>query len=224
MSIRAAIRAHVLLARIFRAVSQRATLIEDARAYFDLAKRLIHPRPPLLIAVGGLSGTGKSVLARSLAPHIMPEPGAVVLRSDVLRKQLFAVAETVRLPESAYRPEASGQVYDLLAQRAAHVAAQRHSAIVDAVFAREAERNTLLDVARISHTRFIGLFLVADLKTRQNRVAQRAADASDATAEVARLQEDYNIGTVDWAIIDASGAPEATLRECQARIVAFESA
>ena len=224
MSIRAAIRAHVLLARIDRAVSQRATIIEDARAYFDLAKRLIHPRPPLLIAVGGLSGTGKSVLARSLAPHIMPEPGAVVLRSDALRKQLFGVAETVRLPDSAYRPEASGQVYDILAQRAGHVTAQRHSAIVDAVFAREAERSALLDVARRSHTRFIGLFLVADLKTRQNRVAQRAADASDATAEVARLQEDYNIGTVDWAIIDASGTPEATLRECQARIVAFESA
>jgi predicted kinase len=95
---------------------------------------------------------------------------------------------------------------------------------VDAVFAREAERKAALDMARDSHTRFIGLFLVADLKTRQNRVAQRAADASDATAEVARLQEQYNIGTVDWAIIDASGTPEATLRECQARIVAFESA
>ena len=224
MSIRAAVRAHVLLARIDRAVSQRATIIEDARGYFDLAKRLIHPRPPLLIAVGGLSGTGKSVLAHSLAPHIMPEPGAVVLRSDVLRKQMLGVAETVRLPDSAYRPEASGQVYDILAQRAGHVTAQRHSAIVDAVFAHEAERSALLDVARRSHTRFIGLFLVADLKTRQNRVAQRAADASDATAEVARLQEDYNIGNLDWAIVDASGTPEATLRECQARIVAFESA
>lgn len=223
MSIRAAIRAHVLSARIDRAGPEKAAIVADARAYFDLAKRLIHPRPPLLIAVGGLSGTGKSRLARALAPHVMPEPGAVVLRSDVVRKQLVGVAEKARLPEGTYGPQTSRQIYDILSERAGHILAQRHSAILDAVFASAAERKAVLEVAQLAHSRFFGLFLVADLKIREQRISQRTSDASDATVEVARLQEGYDIGTIDWAIVDASGAPEETLRECQKRIAAVAS-
>ena len=47
---------------------------------------------------------------------------------------------------------------------------------------------------------------------------RREGDASDATPEIAGLQEQYDIGAVDWAIIDASGTPEQTLKQCQARI------
>lgn len=218
MSLRAAIRAHVLSVRIDRTNPGKAAIMEDARAYFDLARQLIDPRPPTLIAVGGLSGTGKSVLARALAPGIPPEPGAVVLRSDVLRKQLFGMGEREKLPDSAYRTEISSEIYEILAARAGRVISQGHSVIADAVFAREDERAAILDIARRSNVRFIGLFLVTDLQTRQSRVSGRAADASDATTEIARLQEQYDIGTVDWAIIDASGTPEATLKACQTHI------
>lgn len=218
MSLRSAIRAHVLSVRINRANPGAAGIMEEARAYFDLAQQLIDPPPSMLIAVGGLSGTGKSVLARALAPSVLPEPGAVVLRSDVLRKQLFGIGETEKLPDKAYRAEVSRDVYGVLAKRAGRVISQGHSAVADAVFAREAERAAISDVARRSKIRFIGLFLVADLKTRQTRVAQRAADASDATAEVARLQEQYDIGNVDWVVVDASGTPEATLSACKTRI------
>ena len=94
MSLRAAIRAKVLLARLGRTADDKVTAVkQQARRYFELAQHLIHPPPPMLVAVGGLSGTGKSVLARALAPDIMPEPGAVVLRTDVLRKQLFKIRE-----------------------------------------------------------------------------------------------------------------------------------
>ncbi len=113
MSLRAAIRAKVLLARLGRTADAKAAAVkEQARRYFELAQRLIHPSPPVLVAVGGLSGTGKSVLSRALAPDIMPEPGAVVLRTDVLRKQLFKTREEDRLPESAYRPEVTERVYE----------------------------------------------------------------------------------------------------------------
>ena len=117
MSLRAAIRAKVLLARLDHTRDKTAVL-RSAREYFELARRLIHPPAPTLIAVGGLSGTGKSVLARALAPHIAPQPGAVLLRTDVLRKQQFKVRETDRLPESAYRPEVTGIIYDTIVQRA----------------------------------------------------------------------------------------------------------
>jgi hypothetical protein len=37
------------------------------------------------------------------------------------------------------------------------------------------------------------------------------ADASDATAEIARKQEAYDIGALNWTAVDASGTPEHTL-------------
>jgi uncharacterized protein len=215
LSMRAAIRAHVILAR---PTADKAGNLDTARVYFDMARALIHPPRPTLMAIGGLSGTGKSVLARGLAPFVAPQPGAVVLRSDVLRKQLLGVSETDRLPASAYQRESSERIYQELAQRAVRVLSQGHSVVVDAVFADEAERTAIQRAAQEAGVRFIGFFLVTDLATRQNRVGRRQADASDATPEVAELQEAYNIGTVDWAIIDASGSPEATLKHCQARI------
>jgi predicted kinase len=58
---------------------------------------------------------------------------------------------------------------------------------------------------------FRGLFLLADLDTRLARVGARHRDASDADAAVARGQESYDLGHLDWARIDASGRPEQTL-------------
>jgi hypothetical protein len=224
MSLRSAIRCNVLLARLGRTGHDKAGVRAQARAYFELAQQLIHPVAPTLVAIGGLSGTGKSVLARALAPAVTPQPGAVVLRSDVLRKQLFKVNETDRLPESAYRPEITEQIYEILVQRAVRVLSQGHSVVVDAVFAHEAERAAVRDAARKLDIRFAGFFLVADLPTRLKRVGQRQPDASDATPDVAELQENYNIGAVNWMVIDASGTPEQTLKQCENRITHVEAA
>jgi uncharacterized protein len=216
MSLRAAIRANVLLARLGQTSREKTEIMRSARTYFSLAQRLIHPSAATLVATGGLSGTGKSVLARALAPVVMPQPGAVVLRTDVLRKQYFAVQETDRLPESAYQPEATAKIYELLVQRALRILVQGHSVIVDAVFARESERAAIRDAALSLNARFVGLFLQTDLATRQNRLGRRKGDASDATPEIAGLQEKYRIGSIDWTFIDASGTPEQTLKRCQA--------
>ncbi len=137
MSLRAAIRAKVLLARLGSSSPDKAGIMCSAQAYFKLAQQLIHPAAPTLVAVGGLSGTGKSVLARALAPIVMPQPGAVVLRSDILRKQQFGINETDRLPGIAYAPEMTAAIYRLLMQRALLVLSQGHSVVVDAVFAQE---------------------------------------------------------------------------------------
>ena len=209
MSLRAAIRAKVTAAR----PNRDASLDARARDYFALAQRLIAPPSPQFIAVGGLSGTGKSVLARALSTHITPLPGAVWLRSDVIRKQLFGKTETEALPPEAYRPDVTARVYETLAARAARVFAAGHSVIVDAVFARAGER---ADIEQAALQAFRGLFLTADLDTRLARVGGRKNDASDADAKIARAQEDYDLGELAWATVDASGTPEQTLRNARA--------
>lgn len=215
MSLRSAIRSNVLHARLGRNLDGKADVIRSAGAYFELACRAIRPPAPTLVAVGGLSGTGKSVLARALAPSVMPQPGAVVLRTDVLRKQLFKVSEMDRLPDGAYRSDVTRQVYETLARRAVRALSQGHSVVADAVFAHEAERAAIRDAARRLNVRFAGLFLATDLATRLRRVGSRQKDASDATPEIAGLQEKYDIGAVDWVVVDASGTPEQTLKQCQ---------
>jgi aminoglycoside phosphotransferase family enzyme/predicted kinase len=222
MSLRAAIRAKVLLARLDRTARQDADIMRSARKYFELARRLIHPPAPTLVAIGGLSGTGKSVLAHALAPNVMPLPGAIVLRSDVLRKQHFQINETERLPANAYEPQIAERIYDTLVNRASRILVQGHSVVVDAVFARETERAAIREVALKQKVRFVGFFLATDLATRQKRVRRRESDVSDVTPEIAGLQEKYDIGAVDWDVIDASGTPGQTLKLCQAGITLCE--
>ncbi|MCA6113878.1 AAA family ATPase [Bradyrhizobium sp. WSM 1738] len=211
LSMRAAIRAHVLFVKAENAGDGEAAW-QEAKRYFDLAGRLISPAPPLLVAIGGLSGTGKSVLARGIAGLIEPPPGAVIVRSDVVRKRLFGANETTALPESAYRPDTSKRVYDLLSSTAQRILSLGCSVVLDAAYLQEAERTEIADLAATQGVRFLGLFLTADLATRLARIDQRRADASDATRNVALKQETFAIGTVSWHIIDASGTPDQSLR------------
>jgi len=215
MSLRAAIRAKVTAARIGTANKDRDSLARSARRYFDLALELLAPRPPCLIGIGGLSGTGKSVLARDLAALVPPLPGALVLRSDMERKAMFGVAETEPLPAAAYEPEVTGRIYARLMDKAGRIARAGHSVIVDAVFAKPAERQDMETAARDAGVAFLGVFLTADLAVRVERVGARRNDASDAGAEVARSQEDYALGAMTWNVVDASGTPAQTLTKAR---------
>jgi len=219
LSLRASIRAMVTAARMERAAeARRDAIAKSARAYFAFAQRAIAPPAPKLIAIGGLSGTGKTRLARMLAPHIGPMPGAVILRSDVERKALFGVSETDKLPGEAYTADVTERVYASLLDKARRTLAAGHSALVDAVFAQAEERAALVTMADAAKLALRGLFLTADLKTRLARIGGRAGDASDAGEKVARAQESYDLGALDWTQIDASGTPEETLSRALAAL------
>src|SRR5581483_4129111 len=215
MSVRAAIRAKVVAARR-RQSTAGSDVLRDARSYAELARNLLTPVKPKLVAIGGLSGTGKSLLARSLAPEIKPMPGAVLLRSDVERKALFGVAETERLPESAYAPDVTARAYAALAAKARRVIEAEHSVIVDAVFSQAGERAQIAGAA--GNREFTGLFLTADMATRLARVSGRTRDASDADAASVQTQEQYDLGRIAWTKVDASGTPEETLIRARAKL------
>ena len=219
LSMRAAIRAKVTAARLQRAsAADRDAVARAARGYFDLAARAIDPPAPVLVAVGGLSGTGKSLLARMLAPALEPMPGAVIVRSDVERKALFGRSETDKLLGSAYADEVTARVYAMLGEKARRIVAAGHAVIVDAVFARPLERAAIAGATEAAGVPLQGLFLTADTATRLRRVGGRTGDASDADVAVAQAQERYALGELAWATVDASDTPAATLSRAKAAL------
>jgi hypothetical protein len=205
LSMRATIRAKVELARARMAPhSQADAAREEARIYFELAQRFLAPAATRLIAVGGLSGTGKSAVARALAPSVGAFPGAVHVSSDVERKRLFGVAPRERLPARAYAPEISDQVYAVCRKRALMALEGGQAVIVDAVHAKKEEREALVALAAQMRIPFTGLWLEAPSPVLRDRIAARTGDVSDATPEVVDVQLGYDIGPQSFEVIDAS--------------------
>jgi aminoglycoside phosphotransferase family enzyme/predicted kinase len=209
LSLRAAIRAHVTAAAMERSAQPmlRLEMAAEAHSYLELAARFLRPRPGRLIAIGGLSGTGKSTLAAALAPSL----GARVLRSDVIRKRHFGVVPETPLPTSAYTAQVSRRVYQTLCRKAANALAAGYSVIVDAVSLKPSERQSFVTVAATAGVPFAGLWLEAPPATMDRRLRARRHDASDASPEVLVRQLQQDPGTVEWVSIEAGGNPEGCL-------------
>jgi aminoglycoside phosphotransferase family enzyme/predicted kinase len=219
LSIRSAIRAKVLAANLESLHAEaRDRAAADARRYFWCAEDFLKPAPTRLLAIGGLSGTGKSVMAAELAPLLGRAPGAVLLRSDIERKKLFHVAETEKLPVSAYAAAASERVYEAVLRKATSALQAGQSVVVDAVHATSEERERVERAARDVNVEFIGLWLEAPLFIRLRRVEQRTGDASDADAAVVRTQTAPVSLSPIWRRLDASSDPATTFANARALV------
>jgi uncharacterized protein len=216
LSARAAIRAHTeaAAADALPKASARAGRVE-AKSYLRLADRLLTSSKPVLIAIGGLSGSGKTTLAHALAPSLGSAPGALVLRSDIVRKRLAGVDPLARLPPSVYEPDCTRAVYDALYRSAAVALGAGHSVIADAVFANPDERRAIAAVARRAGAPFVGLWLDAPEAILAARLNGRKNDASDATVRVLRHQLGYDIGPIAWARIAAKKGATAVAAHAQ---------
>ncbi len=213
LSLRAAVRAMVGAQRCaLEEGAARERDIAAARDYLAAGLRFLADEgPPRLVAIGGLSGTGKSTLGTALAPLLGRSPGALHLRSDLERKALARVEEAVRLPAASYTKASSDAVYDRLMQRAGHALRAGHSVLLDAVWLTREEQQAARDLAMQTGARFDGLWLTAPLDVLRARVASRTGDASDATADVVARQAEARPNPAGWPQIDAAGTPEATL-------------
>ncbi|MBL6454761.1 AAA family ATPase [Belnapia sp. T6] len=196
LSLRAIIRAH--------ATASRGA---DGLPYLARAEAMLAPTPPRLVAVGGLQGTGKSRFARALAPELGAAPGALVLRSDEIRKRQAGLPPEQRLPPEAYTPEASAAVFAELAATAEAVLRAGHAVVADAVFLRLEERAAIEAAARAAGVPFTGFWLTAPRAVLEARIAARTGDASDADAAVLAAAAARDPGVVTWQPLDAAGDP-----------------
>ncbi len=203
-SLRAGVRAMV---SAIEAGEGHGELGGEARAYLDLATRLLERMPPGLIAVGGYSGSGKSSLAADVAAVVGAAPGAVVLRSDVVRKRLLGVAPEAALAKDAYSGEMTRRVYAHLRALARRALAAGATVILDAVHGGAGERDAAAALAAAAAVPFSGLWLEAPPAVLRSRVAARHGDASDATLRVLEGQLERGAGDIAWARLDAAGAP-----------------
>ncbi|MGE4043977.1 MAG: AAA family ATPase [Acetobacteraceae bacterium] len=200
LSMRAMIRAHV---------QARMGKQEAAIRYLDAAEAYLRPSSSVVAAIGGLPGTGKSTLARALAPSLGAAPGALILRSDESRKRRFGVAPEQRLPQNAYTPEISNAVFADLAALTRQAAAGGHCVIADATFIDPAHRRMLSEAAAQAGVPFVGLWLQAPLAELEQRIRTRTGDASDATVEVLRAAARNDPGAGGWLAVPATDAAAA---------------
>ena len=191
----------------------------EANAYLTAALDFLAREKAQMVAVGGFSGTGKTTVARGIAPALGRAPGAVILRSDEIRKELMGVEPLERLPRTAYAPEVSERVYETLFARARTVAGSGQSVILDAVFNHPEGRATAEEIAKRTGVAFVGLWLEAPPEVLESRVTARRGDASDANAVVVRGQLRKDAGPIDWTRIDASLSRDAVVALASAAIV-----
>ncbi len=214
LSMRAMIRAKVELLRAGMIPDAQAEAHARAANYVLLAREHLERKRPQLVAIGGLSGSGKSSVARELAPHLGGFPGAVQVRSDVERKRLFGVAPDERLPRSAYTAEVSDIVYGICRKRALMALEGGRSVIVDAVHAKKEERDAIAEIATRFGFPFIGIWLDAPAETMRSRIASRVRDVSDATPAVLGEQLKFDLGRQNFAVVDAGRPLEEVAASC----------
>ena len=171
-------------------------------------------KKPFLMACGGLSGSGKSRMAREIAPEIYSPFGAIIIRDDIVRKQLAEVDFSFVLPDHYYTPENERLVYKEMRRQAKQALQVGYPVILDALFYSPKERKKAEDLAKNSGVPFEGLWAEAPLMVRSKRVTERQNNPSDIktpTALAEQLKQD--VGEVNWHYVYTSGTKEETLEK-----------
>lgn len=168
---------------------------------------------PQIIAVGGLSGGGKSRAARELAPLFDCAVGARVVRTDVVRKRMMGVNLSDRLHSHGYTQEIDARTYALFYAELTAALEQGYPVIADAVFARPEQRAGVEAVARKMNVPLHGLWVDAPPEVRAQRIRTRQNNVSDVTEAVIKRQLALDLGDIHWHQIDSSGPKEETVKK-----------
>jgi len=160
-------------------------------SYVELATRLTRPSQAAIILMHGVSGSGKSFVARQLASSLE----AVQIRSDVERKRSFGVwssrAQTLPPETEMYSVQATRETYLRLQSLARTIVHAGYPVIVDAAFLRRSDRQTFAALASELAVPFVIVACRAPDGVLRERVSQRQSvgrDASDADVNVLERQ------------------------------------
>ena len=195
---RAMVRAKVGILRLQQIApsddAARQAIVQDYRHHIALAQSLIKGRAPFLVIMHGLSGSGKSTVAR----HICAAGGALHLRSDVERKRLFGLTplqSSAAVPEGGiYTREASEQTFARLLHLAEGAVRAGVPVVVDATFLHVRARQPFMQLAQRLGVAFAIVACSVDetrLVQRLRQRTQRGNDASEADVEVMRAQQGH---------------------------------
>ena len=189
----AALRYYEVYRALVRALVKHLRRSEGLEAegpdYVAVARRCAQTHNARLLITHGLSGSGKSYIARRL----LETAGAIRLRSDVERKRLSGLsafdASSARAPLGIYTSAVTRRTYKALYDAAALVLDAGYPVIVDATFLRKDERNAFRSLAQRKGVRFSILSCHADEETLRDRVETRRRQGNDPSdADLAVLE------------------------------------
>lgn len=203
---RALVRAKVAALNAALEQTKRRTTI---KRYLEIAKHQHNAAPRSLIAIGGLSGSGKSVLAQELAKL----SGAVVIRSDAVRKHLIGISPYRCAPPDAYQTALTKKTYGGMFKRAGLCFDAALPLILDAVFLSEEQRHAVEQLAQEWNVPFRGVWCVANPTLIEQRLQARTGDISDATWDVYQRQALQRTGQITWAVIENTGPIEGIIQK-----------
>jgi len=156
-----------------------------AADYYQLAWQYTKPRRGQLILMSGLSGSGKSTIARQLARKL----GAIHIRSDAVRKHLAGIALTQRGEANLYTAEMSQKTYDRLLELGIMLATQGFPVILDAKYDRQQLRLDAIAQAQSHQLPLQIVHCTAPLEVLRSRLSSRTGDIADATADLLGVQQ-----------------------------------
>jgi uncharacterized protein len=188
-SYRACVRAKVATLRADQLTGpEQQSATAEAHAHLALADQCVTPwLRPLVLCIGGLSGSGKTTLAAAAAAAL----GAEHLRTDLIRKQLFAARPAAPTSADLYTLAARDRVYDELLSAAAQVHGQQISVVLDATFSSAAHLARAEEIAAAPRSVFLAVECHCRPEIARQRIEHRLAagrDPSDARREVHDLQ------------------------------------
>ncbi|MDR9404413.1 MAG: AAA family ATPase [Halothece sp. Uz-M2-17] len=158
---------------------------EQASQYYHLAWDYTQSQKGRLWMMSGLSGSGKTTIARKMAKQ---QP-AIHLRSDAVRKHLAGIDVEETGSEDIYTPEMSEKTYDRLLALGILLGSQGWSVILDAKYDRQDLRQAVISEANQHHLPLQIVYCDAPMAVLRDRVAKRSGDISDATPDLLAKQK-----------------------------------
>lgn len=184
----------------------------ETAVYFGLARQFLCDRSrPQAVLIGGRSGTGKTTIATDLAAGFGKSPGAIVVRSDVIRKLLGGSSPEAAMTPASYTELSAAKVYSAMRDAAMQILRRGYSCVLDATFLNQEERRRTKSALQDIGIEPICLWLTAPTEVLKSRLEHRTGDASDADIGVLKTQL-KKADPETWVQVSAVGSPEAVTR------------